>query len=317
MAELTEFILNVDDYSPGRYARTKVLQQAGFSVLEAASGKETLQILANHKPGLVLLDVNLPDMSGFDVCRQIRRNPETTMMTIVHISASSIQNYHQVDGLEAGADSYLVEPIDPSVLVATIRAFLRTRKAEDALRKSNAELEWFAYRAAHDLNEPLRTITAHTQLLEQKLKGQLDERASESFNFVLNAAERMKSFIDGLLRYATVTHGAMRVTMVECDAILDRAIANLETAIQTSGAKITHDALPVVIADDGLEEVFQNLIGNSIKYRRENVVPEIHISARAESRSRGIRCYGAGQRDRHRTTTYSSHLQHVPPLARA
>src|SRR4051794_24911463 len=111
-----QWILNVDDYDPGRYARTKVLRQAGFHVLEAVNGLDTLGILEDKKPSIVLLDVNLPDMSGFEVCRKIRSNPATSAITVVHISASSVQAQHQVHGLDGGADSYLVEPIDPAVL---------------------------------------------------------------------------------------------------------------------------------------------------------------------------------------------------------
>src|SRR5262249_54891072 len=152
-------ILNVDDYIPGRYARTKILQQAGFSVIEAGTGSETFQAVADHRPSLILLDVNLPDMTGFEICRKLRDNPDTGAAPIIHISASSVQNVHMVNGLEAGADAYLVEPVDSTVLVATVRAFLRARRAESELRKTNEELEWFTHRAAHDLNEPLRAIT--------------------------------------------------------------------------------------------------------------------------------------------------------------
>src|SRR6185369_6984527 len=91
-------ILNVDDYDPGRYARSKVLRQAGFNVLEAATGAETLEIIAAERPSVVLLDVNLPDISGFEVCRRIRANPITAATTVLHISASSILAQHQVHG---------------------------------------------------------------------------------------------------------------------------------------------------------------------------------------------------------------------------
>ena len=151
MTEPTSAILNVDDYAPGRYARTRMLQQGGFSVIEASTGLETLQLVAEHNPTVVLLDVNLPDMSGFEVCKQIRNTPQGASTIIIHISASSVQIAQQVHGLESGADGYLVEPVDPAVLVATVKAYLRVRRAEDALRRSNEELEWFAHRVAHDL----------------------------------------------------------------------------------------------------------------------------------------------------------------------
>ena len=277
-----ELILNVDDYSPGRYARTKVLQQAGFTVREASTGKEALQLAATHNPALILLDVNLPDMSGFEVCRLIRNDPKIRPTTVVHISATSIQPQQQVEGLDCGADSYLVEPVDPSVLIATIRAFLRAREAEDALRRSNEELERFGYWVAHDLSEPLRTMVAHTQLLERRLGPQLPANSLESLNFVIDAANRMQTFIDRLLTYAQLTHVSGQVTKIDSKAMLDRTIANLAAAINASGARITHAGLPEVMADPSLEQVFQNLISNAIKYGRDGVPPEIDISARSD-----------------------------------
>ncbi len=283
MPETVQSILNVDDYDPSRYARTKVLQQAGFRVVEATTGKQALELAAEHNPMLILLDVNLPDMSGFDVCQLMRKDPRIKATPILHISASSVQSYHQVHGLNSGADSYLVEPIDPAVLIATIKAVLRAREAEEALRQANAELEWFAYRVAHDLSEPLRTITAHTQLLELELGDKVEGNASQCLHFVVDAAQRMRFFIDDLLRYAQTTHSDQQLTTVDSEGLLTRIIATLEAAIAGTGARITHDPLPAVGADAGIEYVFQNLVGNAIKYRREGVPPEIHVSAREDA----------------------------------
>src|SRR3569623_960759 len=149
-----ESILNVDDYGPGRYARTRILQRAGFNVLEAATGMEAIEIARTHSPALILLDVNLPDINGFEVCRIVRQTPRRANAAILHISASNLQPHHQVTGLEGGADSNLVEPIEPAVLIATVKAFLRAREAEEALRRSSKDLEQFSYRVAPDLPDP-------------------------------------------------------------------------------------------------------------------------------------------------------------------
>jgi two-component system, sensor histidine kinase and response regulator len=277
------FILNVDDYLPGRYARTRVLKQLGLPVLEAGSGTEAIEIMDSHRPALVLLDVNLPDMSGFEVCRRIRGNPETAATIVLHISASSIQTQHQVHGLDAGADGYLVEPVEPEVLLATVNSYLRARRAEEALRKSTEELRWFSYRVAHDLQEPLRTITLYSQLLKTQLGIQPETESANALEFIGGAAKRMMSFMDGLLQYSQ-TAGTERVLApFDCEAALAGVESNLEAAIRDSGATITHDPLPLVCADAVLEHVFQNLLSNAIKYRRPGVRPEIHVSAKTEN----------------------------------
>ena len=273
-------ILNVDDYLPGRYARTKLLRQADFSVIEAGSGKEAFEMAVRCRPALVLLDVNLPDMSGIEVCRMIRQHPDTAALTILHISASNVLTHHQVLGLDSGADGYIVEPVEPSVLIATINAFLRARRAEEALLKSTEELRWFSYRVAHDLREPLRTITVYSELLAGGGKEETDPNTAKLLGFIGSAAERMRAFIDGLLEYSQAANAQTDFTTFECEPMVVRVIANLHAAIEQSGARITYDDLPAVVGDIRLEYVFQNLIGNAIKYGRKGVPPEIHLSAR-------------------------------------
>ena len=126
-------ILNVDDYAPARYARTRILSAAGFSVTDAATGAEALQLALELRPQLVILDIHLPDISGLDVCRQLKQNPATSRIVVLHISATSLAPSDVIGGLEHGADSYLTEPVDAGVLVASVRALLRAREAEEAL----------------------------------------------------------------------------------------------------------------------------------------------------------------------------------------
>jgi len=135
-------LLNVDDYDAGRYARTQTLRQAGFEVKEASNGADALRLTAAEKPDIVLLDVNLPDVDGFEVCRRLKTNPTTAQIPVLHISATFVGPGHRALGLEGGADAYLTEPVEPPVLVATVNALLRMRNAERALR--DAARQWQA-----------------------------------------------------------------------------------------------------------------------------------------------------------------------------
>jgi DNA-binding response OmpR family regulator len=112
-------ILNVDDYPPGLYARTRILRQAGFEVREASTGCEAVRLALGEQPDLVLLDVNLPDIDGFEVCRQIKANPRTASVLVLHLSATKIREGDRIRGLETGADGYLVEPIGRSSPTST------------------------------------------------------------------------------------------------------------------------------------------------------------------------------------------------------
>ncbi len=128
-------ILNVDDHDPGRYVVSRLLRQAGFEVREASTGQEALR-LAAESPDLVILDVNLPDMDGFEVCRRIRADPATASLTVLHLSATYIESHDKARGLEAGADGYLTGDVEPSELLATVKALLRMRQAEREARRS-------------------------------------------------------------------------------------------------------------------------------------------------------------------------------------
>jgi PAS domain S-box-containing protein len=139
-AERQSTILNVDDYSPARYSRSRILRSAGYDVLEASTGKEALELLRTHQPQLVILDVNLPDISGFEVCRQIKESPDTAHMLVMHMSASSIGVENKIAGLTSGCDGYLTEPVDPQELVAQVHALLRLKRAEEAHRELGATL---------------------------------------------------------------------------------------------------------------------------------------------------------------------------------
>jgi len=129
-------ILNVDDYEPGRYARSRLLRSFGFEVREAKTGAEALSVAATEPPALVILDVNLPDISGFEVCRRLKEDATTATLPVLHMSATYTGALHKVLGLEGGADAYLTEPVEPPVLLATLNALLRLKRAEEAQRVS-------------------------------------------------------------------------------------------------------------------------------------------------------------------------------------
>jgi len=137
VAERRVIILNVDDYEAARYARTEMLKRAGFQVLDAGTGGQALEMARRSRPDLVLLDVNLPDMDGFEVCRRLRADPSTTTLPIVHVSATFVSDRAQDLAYEGGADSYLTDPVEPAVLLATIHSLLRLRRAEEGLRAAS------------------------------------------------------------------------------------------------------------------------------------------------------------------------------------
>jgi PAS domain S-box-containing protein len=128
-------VLFVDDNDASRGSLSGYLREAGFAVLEAGTGDAALR-LVNQRPQLVLLDINLPDLDGFEVCRRIKSDPFTASIPVLHLSGYSVSSSDRTHGLEGGADGYLVKPIDPEEVVAQMRALLRIRQAEESARRS-------------------------------------------------------------------------------------------------------------------------------------------------------------------------------------
>ncbi len=151
------------------------------------------------------------------------------------------------------------------------------------LRRSNAELEQFAYVASHDLQEPLRKVASFCQLLEKRYGDQLDERGIQYIDFAVDGAKRMQVLINDLLSFSRVGRLNTKYTKVELDTALDTAIANLAAAIEESGAEVVHPGqpLPQVFGDPTLlTMLWQNLIGNAVKFRRDDRAPRIEIAFR-------------------------------------
>ena len=168
----------------------------------------------------------------------------------------------------------------------TIFDITERKKAEDhllktvgELKRSNDELQQFAYVASHDLQEPLRMVASYTQLIAKRYKGRLDPDADEFIAYAVDGSNRMQSLIQDLLAYSRAGANGKALHKISSENALQKAITNLGATIEESEAVITHDALPAITTNDGqLAQIFQNLLGNAIKYRGAEV-PRVHVSA--------------------------------------
>jgi PAS domain S-box-containing protein len=182
-----------------------------------------------------------------------------------------------------------LESAEGTLVTAAIRNITVRKDAEanllqkvDELNRSNEELGQFAYIASHDLQEPLRMVASYTQLLSKRYKGQLDADADEFIAFAVDGASRMQRLIEDLLAFSRVGTKGQELLATESEEALQQAMVNLRSAIEESGAVVTHDPMPTVLADQNqLVQLFQNLVGNAIKYQNPGV-PRIHISARQD-----------------------------------
>ncbi|MEU0356803.1 sensor histidine kinase [Streptomyces cyaneofuscatus] len=152
------------------------------------------------------------------------------------------------------------------------------------LKRSNAELEQFAYVASHDLQEPLRKVSSFTQLLQRRYGGQLDERADQYIDFAVDGANRMQILISDLLNFSRVGRVHNAHQSIDLNKTLKESLSALSVAVEETGATITHDPLPTLVADPSqMSMLWQNLIGNAVKFHRPDEIPKIHITAGQEA----------------------------------
>jgi signal transduction histidine kinase len=290
-------ILVVDDNDSVRYGKVRILRQAGFEVIEAATGMDTLRLVAECMPRLVLLDVQLPDINGWEICRRIKGNPETASVLVLQVSATYVHGEDTVRALEGGADASLTEPIEPTVLVATVNAMLRARHAEDALREAlareqtarqaaedaNRTKDEFLATLSHELRTPLGAILTWVTLLRF---GRLDEAKSERGLEAIERNARLQTrMIEDLLDVSRIISGKLRIEVgpVDLAAVVDAALDAVRPAAEKKGVRLkTSIARDLgIIAGDGarLQQIASNLVANAIKFTPKDGLVTVGLEA--------------------------------------
>ncbi|NJK67618.1 MAG: response regulator [Microcoleus sp. CSU_2_2] len=331
-------ILVVDDTPENLRLLSTMLIQRGYAPRCVINGQMALRACNSNPPDLILLDIMMPDMNGYEVCQHLKSEAKTREIPVIFISAKD-EVFDKVNAFAVGAVDYISKPFQFEEVLARIESHLTLRKlqkqlteqnvllqeeinsrlavekvihekntilqqeistrraveqtlqeqnlilqqeihnrqrAESALLKSNqelarsnAELEQFAYVASHDLQAPLATIASFAQLLEKRYQDRLDSQANKFIGNIVQGCTRMQTLIDDLLEYSRVGRSRKPFQPIDCNQVLEQAIANLQAVISDTQAVINYSELPVVTGDiSQLIQLFQNLLGNAIKYRK-------------------------------------------------
>ena len=290
-------ILNVDDSDAARYAKTRILTLAGFTVIEAASGSAALYRAREDKPDLVLLDVKLPDINGLEVCRLLKADPATRAVLVLQTSASYIGVTDKIRALEGGADNYLFEPIEPEELVANVKALLRLGRVERELRDVDRRKDDFLATLAHELRNPLGPIRTAVELL-CRLDPEVPPRQDMARKTILRHTGHLVRLVEDLLDVARISRGKITLHQerVEVKTFISSALESVSHIAQSREQQVTVKLPGREIWIEGdhvrLTQIVGNLLHNAVKFTPVHGL--ISLEAVAEERELLIRVQDNG-----------------------
>ncbi len=311
-------ILLVDDQPGKLLAHESVLAELGQNIVKAATGREALQCLLRQDFAVILLDVNMPDMDGFETAELIRWRPRFEKTPIIFLTAYNTTDLDRLKGYSLGAVDYLFLPVIPEVLKAKVTVFVelarqkrliqrqaenlalhnqeQTRQLEmiqklnEDLQEANRELEAFSYTVSHDLRAPLRALKGYTDILLEDYGPKLEATAKEYLSNLERAVVRMDALTRDLLSYSRIVRQQIELEPVCVDAVC-REVTAMNPALQPPNTEmvVPPDLLPVRAHPTLLGQCLANLLDNAAKFVAPGVTPRIHI--RTEPRGDRVRIW--------------------------
>ena len=310
-------ILIVDDIHANIVALRKVLDLHGLESESAESGEEALKKILQRHYSLIILDVQMPGMDGFEVAETLAGSNRTKDIPVLFLSAASKQKKFISKGYESGGVDYITKPVDPDLLILKVKTFLKLYEQKNELRNirdllskeieirkeaqenlelkvaqrtkelvskneelelRNHELQQFSWVVSHDLKEPIRKIEMFIKIIKDKFLIE-DETATDYINRSLKAAERMTKLITDLLEYSRLS-SQTALEQTDMSEVVNEVLADLDYLTEEKNASIRVSELPTIQAiPSQLRQVFQNLVGNSLKFSKTDIAPEINITS--------------------------------------
>lgn len=285
--ELKPNILIVDDRKENLLATEKVLRPLGATIYKALSGNDALSLILRQRFAVVLLDVQMPEMDGFETAVLMQEHESMLGVPIIFVTAISKEDTYATRAAEIGAVDYIFKPINAEILKSKVKVYLDlyTQREEilnlnGTLRQSNEELERFAYICSHDMQEPVRIMNSYADLLAEDYDALLDEEGRKYLKFITSSAARMRKMIQDILAFSRVGREEITLEEVNCGEVVQEVLAEFESIITKQKARVRCGNLPTLDTSPTLIRVlFQNLISNALKFQDGIKTPEIAIEA--------------------------------------
>ncbi|MCI9844836.1 response regulator [Flavobacterium pectinovorum] len=310
-------ILIVDDIRANTIALKKTLELHNIDVDTAESGEEALKKILQTKYCLIIMDVQMPGLDGFEVVKILSGNKKTKDIPVIFLSALNIDKKYIFKGYETGAVEYITKPVDTDLLILKVKTFLKIYEQQNQLKEmkellskevkirkeaqdnleakiiertkellskneelelKNHELQQFSWAVSHDLNEPVRKIQIFIKIIKDLYLAK-DDKAVDYVNRTIKSAERMQTLITDLLAYSRLS-SKVQPEKTDLNIVLQEVISDFDYLVERKNAIIKTNVLPTIDSiPSQLRQVFQNLIGNALKFSNNTENPLIEITS--------------------------------------
>ena len=276
-------LLLVDDRPENLLALEATLAPLGHRMVRAGSGEEALRQLLVDEVAVIVLDVQMPGLDGFETAAAIKERDRTRDIPIIFLTALSREEEHRLRGYETGAVDYVFKPVDPDLLRAKVAVFVelhlahrRLREQTEELARSNHDLEQFSWIASHDLQEPLRIVSGYLELIADALGEGAPATVTQWIGRAQESAARMSSLVADLLDYSRAGAGERPAEVVDLD---DAAAVALRDDDNDDASETVEAPLGRAWAvPSDVRRVLQNLLANAVKYRGADP-PEVRVAS--------------------------------------
>lgn len=310
-------VLIVDDIKANIIALKKTLELHDIEVDTAESGEEALKKILKTTYCLIIMDVQMPGLDGFEVVKILSGNKRTKDIPVIFLSALNIEKKYIFKGYETGAVEYITKPVDTDLLMLKVKTFLKIYEQQNELKLTkellskeikirkeaqdnleikiaertkelvakneelelkNHELQQFAWVVSHDLNEPIRKIQIFIKIIKE-LYLKEDEKGIDYVDRTIKSAERMQTLITDLLAYSRLS-AQVKPEVTDLNIVLQEVLSDFDYLIERKNATVKTTELPTIDSiPSQLRQVFQNLIGNALKFSGANEPPLIEITS--------------------------------------
>jgi two-component system sensor histidine kinase/response regulator len=278
-------VLLVDDVEANLVALEGILGRMPCELVRASSGNEALRLLLKQDFAVMLLDVQMPEMDGYEVAQHARDNPHTRNVPVIFVTATHETEESVLRGYDAGAFDLLFKPIDPYVLRSKVQVFLalylgrqRLQAEIEAHKRTMAEVEAFNYSVSHDLRAPLRPLDGFSEVLLEDYADKLDDRGRDYLTRIRAAAQRMAQLIDDLLELSRVSRADLRRQQLDLSALVGAIVADIR-ADEAAGEREVVCAPGLQVSADArlLRIALENLLRNAWKFTGRQAQPRIEF----------------------------------------